>query len=545
MAHMDYQPRLLIRILLAFHAVSVIAYSQTMSPYIIPGFPEQNSLRFWVGSAIMDRTDSRLLGKLVRVADNVKVDEIRGEPLHLGRPEGKRDSTPIAILYRFSKLTPGTAYRFEINGLSSQIVRTLPARLDNIDPFKFAAGSCYWYFGKNGKTIGDAYPLEATTWDNKVIDDYRPDARMLVGDQIYADVFQESGERSPLRMRSLTDSTVEDLFHYVAYKDQWADTNFLKFLSRTPTGVLADDHELWNGYPRAEGFSPWTSDVNNRHAVDNAARATFNTYQASLNPGGSYTFTFAIEPLSFFVIDSWMYKEVDTPHGIYSPRDLDSLKTWLQNLTGPGVIVSSSPILTLGTGPVKGWGNIYTHDPLGSYQSEIDAIWKALATCRHDVLLVGGDIHYTRLGYADVGPWRRRLQLHGTIPDSEMMVKAGEPGRTDTEGRVYECISSPLSVVTLPVGRVRQTIVTPCLLFPFPFRFYCAATASLEGNVEPQIPYYPIGSILTARKSGHYSVFEFRRSGSGVLFRVHHFPTEKVGSGSVKPDYSSPEFELR
>lgn len=512
------------------------------SIHVIPGFPLQRSLRFWVHDTIVNGGTAPIDGELIDRATHVVARRAVSTPLVRRESSGEYLARTVAHLFTFDSLIPGTTYRLEVKGHHSVDVRTLPDSLDTITPFKLAAGSCYWYFGRNGATIDDAYPPETARCGNEELTGYRPDARLLMGDQIYADVFDPSGLRSPFRMISPV-SGVSMIFHYAAYEKQWSDSNFLGFLSRTPTGVLADDHELWNGYPCKEGLSPWTASRPQRELADRAARETFGLYQSRLNPtpvvGDPYSFRFSIEPLSFYVIDSWLFKEVDKPHEIYAEAQLDSLLEWIRSLRGPGVIVTSSPILTLSTGLVKGVGNLWVHDPLAKYERQIDSIWRALATSAHDVLILGGDIHYSRFGEVDMSPWRRQLARSangiGTVAPTEI-------GRTGIDGTVYEVISSPLSVVLFPAVRARQTVVTPCLLIPFS---YCSVTARLDGKVAPQLPYSSIGPIVTAVESGQYAVIEFRRGREGVHFRVRHFPTARPGAGPLEVTQSSPERLLR
>jgi hypothetical protein len=300
--------------------------------------------------------------------------------------------------------------------------------------------------------------------------------------------------------------------------------------------MLADDHELWDGYPKSSFLSLWSWSEENRLTADRAAKSLFRAYQGALNPGSiddlGRSVRLAVPPVSIFVIDSWLFKPVDVNETFVAPRELDSLKKWLQALDGPGVIVVSSPIAVIDPGQSslealakQKW------DPPSAFPDDMVVLWTAMAQCPHDIVVIAGDVHYGRFGVVDVGPWRARLG-----------------GKGPRKGRVYEIISSPLAglknppiMQMLPMLTENQYRVNPSLRDP------ARRTALLDlRNAPDSLPRLRYRSILTDEITpdslaygGMYATVDFRQQVAETQMRVRYYPNARDADGVLRARYQS------
>ncbi|QHQ38537.1 hypothetical protein [Microbulbifer hydrolyticus] len=287
--------------------------------------------------------------------------------------------------------------------------------------FNLWYGTCFYRHGDNG-ALAEAF--------SGLPEDYRPDVSFLGGDQVYLDTaFSNRGfvftpgfstaNFSPLALRPA--ASIRQRLNRIftrEYQANWGG-GLRELLSYGNHYFLAGDHEFWNDYPNPPGFLPalWSGKV--RRIWAECARTLFNAYQL---PHGNAACAFEVgEDLSFFVLDTRLQRGRGTDGQFTDPATLRRLEDWLTGLTGPGVLVLPAPILTpwqfrgAGIGRalmVKlGFGDHSLADT-GQYE----ALVRALNACPQDVLIMAGDVHFSRLA---------RFELNGK--------------------QVVEVVSSPLS----------------------------------------------------------------------------------------------------
>jgi len=325
--------------------------------------------------------------------------------------------------YELTAAVPGV-------GAAAATSRTLPAAIAPGTPFTVAFGSCYCLATDPG--IAACYPpaLHRAGGPDPVR------LRFAGGDQIYMDLSPDSG--SPLVFTAPEP--------WERYRQQWTSARYRPFLSASPTLVQADDHEFWNDYPHDSAWLRW-AESEPRGPLGRSMEAAFARFQAPLNVDpaavvadphaidvllrdAARTFPLAIGPLRFFVLDTRTRRtrfNDDDPH-FAKPEWLDAAVAWLAALDGPGVLVVSQPMVET---PASWYQNL-THTMgdvnLPDYEADFARLWEAVFAAPHDVLVLSGDIHWSRV-YA--------------------LTRAGRPGR-----RVYEAISSPFA--RIPSGDAKD-----------------------------------------------------------------------------------------
>jgi hypothetical protein len=237
---------------------------------------------------------------------------------------------------------------------------------------------------------------------------------------------------------------------WTKYVEHWADARLRPFLAASPTLVMADDHEFWNDYPHSNAWLLWDEDRPGGPLGNRMDRA-FSVFQAGLNleasriPANSTvlarlladqarTFDFTAGPGRFFFLDTrtgrTRFDSKAPPPGFTRPDWLARATAWLRALPGPGILVVSQPVVETQVG----WFARATHTMgdvnLPDYQADFAGLWQALMAAPHDVLVLSGDIHWSRL----------------------LRVAAGlRPDHT-----LFEVISSPLALIFGPRSKLGE-----------------------------------------------------------------------------------------
>ncbi|MBI3015681.1 MAG: alkaline phosphatase D family protein, partial [Candidatus Tectomicrobia bacterium] len=216
------------------------------------------------------------------------------------------------------------------------------------------------------------------------------------------------------------------------YRKHWdprGRAGYFRFLAATPTGYLADDHEYWNDFPHKSIWLTWTGGGMS-NPVGRAADEAFELYQAALNPApgeeGSLplaarqfcrSFQFAVPPLSFFVLDSRTGRTFYTDKnpgfirqtlrpGTRLPGagqaagakpELDALRAWVQGLEGPGILIVSQPLVETPASSFTRFFHSMGDLNLPDYGRDYLDVWQAILRSSHNVLVLTGDIHCSRL----------------------------------------------------------------------------------------------------------------------------------------------------
>lgn len=274
--------------------------------------------------------------------------------------------------------------------------RTLPG-----DPAKlqFVLASCF-YYGNSRLIENRIFPATFSKPNPP------PHLKMLCGDQIYIDLtlFGCAPKRN-----------LDEVDAWALYREQWFDPGFLAWMSNGANLCMADDHEFWNNYPSpvrllkiTDGMLPIPTDeiTHQMYAAYIAYQGVLNSDPEALLEGRSLntlslnTFQFPsnnppasyLEKFSLFVLDTRTQRLMPDPavpgSGQFtSPAWLADAINWIANLKGPGLLVTTQSML-------DGPGG--TEANLSSFGDQFQALWKAIDESPHELVLMTGDIHWSR-----------------------------------------------------------------------------------------------------------------------------------------------------
>ncbi|MHC2148642.1 metallophosphoesterase family protein [Pseudomonas sp. 210_17 TE3656] len=265
--------------------------------------------------------------------------------------------------------------------------RTLPSTADGVN---MVLASCFYH----GNSRLSSAPLPKPVG--------LPHVKMLCGDQIYLDLSKGGLHPHPLKDPCK------------AYEQQWNDDHFLSWMASGGNLCLPDDHEFWNNYPSQERAGILSAFFQEPPAgIDRKMEQAFLIYQGVLNTDPDellalgtlvkdhlYYFEFpgAHAPANFrklfcmLVLDTRTRRSaLDIKANAYQFTDPHWLKDVTQRLAernGPTVLVTSQSLLDRGRG---------SESNLADYEDQFAALWNALLGCKHQVLLLTGDIHWSRV----------------------------------------------------------------------------------------------------------------------------------------------------
>lgn len=299
---------------------------------------------------------------------------------------------------------PGALYEVRVPELPEPLLwRTLPSELPP-EGVGILIASCFWLNGDK-----DGFYAAAM---RELIDRERPACKVLMGDQLYIDVWP------PLPGRDIT----AGLAH--RYERYWGNDPYRRMLAACPTIVTSDDHEYWNDFP--ERRLPWPPFARlNPDESTSATQGLYDVYQSALNRDGLRWTTARIGRVSFFVSDMrYSRKALGNAGGLMEEPQWDALESWGRQLTGPGVLVLGQPLLKA--------GGSKTDRTILDFAADADRLAGVFERAlggetadqqAHDILILTGDIHTGRLSTASI---------------------AG------LAGQVHEFVASPASRVTPP-----------------------------------------------------------------------------------------------
>ncbi|WP_194788402.1 hypothetical protein [Pseudomonas sp. UFMG81] len=291
--------------------------------------------------------------------------------------------------------TPGTdatqnlrvLWRGEASNLAS--ARLLPRTADGLE---LLLASCY--YSANSRLLPKAVTPRGRLAGRP------PHAKLLCGDQIYLDL--SLGGFLPTRKPT----------PWERYHDQWHDDAFLAWMANGGSLCLADDHEFWNNYPSTTRVTPWLAWLFQAPPATVAAqmREAFTLYQAVLNadpdalagqanpvlviddlhrfefPGAAAGFA---QTLSLLVLDTRIARdapELRAPN-FAPPSWLNWVTARLAARNGPTLLLTTQPLLDRGGGAEAN---------LADYPAQFSELWDAVWNSRHQVMLLTGDIHWSR-----------------------------------------------------------------------------------------------------------------------------------------------------
>lgn len=313
-----------------------------------------------------------------------------------GPPPGSKRSMAVREL-RIEGATPGALYEVTIPETGRPLRwRTLPRQLPQTG-VSLLIGSCFWINDDR-----DGFYSAAVT---ELVMRERPIFKILMGDQLYADVWAPLPSSVPEGLAS-------------KYERYWGDQRYQELLAACPTLVSCDDHEFWNDFPEPQIHVPLSWDRNQPQTA-NALAALYDAYQSSLNPQAKRWSQLSVPPVSFFVADTRSHRtRQNDPHARLMVEDQwQDLEAWAENLTGPGVLVLPQPLLKAGGSKTdRTLVDFKESDRLGA------VFERALGGAEpHDILILTGDIHTGRVSRAEIVGLR---------------------------GEIHELVASPASLVT-------------------------------------------------------------------------------------------------
>jgi hypothetical protein len=304
---------------------------------------------------------------------------------------------------RVRSATPGALYEITVPERDGPPLRwrTLPAAIPD-DGMSVLIGSCFW--------INDDREGFYAAAVRELVERERPAFKLLIGDQLYVDVWPPSVRDFPRELAA-------------KYERYWGDPGYQELLAACPTLVSCDDHEFWNDFPEPQPHVPysWPS-----HAAGSTAALLehYDAYQAALNPGGARWYSLTVDPVSFFVADTRSHRTRSSDPGasLAVEQQWQDLERWARELKGPGLLVLPQPLLKLGGSKTDRTLLDFTGDVNRLATVFEGALGGATGDGRpHDILILTGDIHTGRLSSAGI---------------------VGLPGD------VYELVASPASLVT-------------------------------------------------------------------------------------------------
>lgn len=283
-------------------------------------------------------------------------------------------------------LMPRTTYNLLLldeggRQLADAQLTTLPDRLPvkGEKPFTVFMGSCFHAARDQEGTVGSSFL--------RIPSGARPELKFLCGDQVYLD--------APWQHYSVTPHNVEELETelFEKYKSTWTQTprGFLDLLKQGGNYFSSDDHEYWNNAPnKAAAVLDTHRLIGNRRAEWlRIARELFQVFQTP-----DLVSSFKVGPLSFLNLDTRFNRDADQTNFIPA-ANMAKVRSWVNNLTGPGVFVIGQPILASKAGwfGLKGqfgdWG-------LPDFEQYTELI-SIIASSKHTIVILTGDVHYGRI----------------------------------------------------------------------------------------------------------------------------------------------------
>ncbi|MCP4863801.1 MAG: hypothetical protein CBB67_015885 [Alteromonadaceae bacterium TMED7] len=414
------------------------------------------------------------------------------------------------FLHSFSELTANTDYRVKLfvklegpghensdnwmcarNGYFTTLPEQLPSETE--DPFTVALGSCF-YEHKDGGRAAASYKSLYERGDPA----WQPNIKFLTGDQVYLDIGLDS--LSPLT-NEVRQRVADD------YAKHWQALGSM--LSRGGTWMLPDDHEYWNDYPFYDSLLPTLfmlkiSKI--RNAWRNAAKDGVSRVQQS-----KPITTFSIDnDISFCIADTRSYRSktqfIDKKH-------FDDIADWAAQLNSPGVLVLSQVLLA---------PNNKTERNLRSFHKQYSQLIKVLAECRHDIVIMTGDVHFGRIASVSLGNYGKKLIEITSSPMSNLTglnSVATAVGNDSPEKFPPEDIANKLDIPSNNVQHEKH------------FRVSKTGRAIFSGYLRP-------------RTNEHFMTVSFYRTEQGVNMKAQAWRIRFQNRDELpRPDFKEP-FEV-
>src|SRR5262245_32921069 len=437
-----------------------------MTGFVIPYETHQTTSRIWVA----------WWGKSRRLPLAFRLQNLDREVLRVIPLEGGWSSIglegesihEVVCEYQVVTLTdllPGTTYlltliRANLNiVIATAFVETLPDRLYPTGteefskrPFTILLGSCYYAPDDTSKKVSGAY---RRLWDSP---GYRPHIKILCGDQVYLD--QPAGPISPMRDRMSS----EDLRRWIIAKYRHSWTNLQDMLQRGANYLTSDDHEFWNDYPERPLIWAWRALYQSLQYRRDWSREAISHFR-EIQQGSNVTQIDIGTDLSIFIADTRINRQRDRLH-FMSADDFNTMTDWIRGLERPGVLVLGQPLLATPINSKAYLGRILTDRNLPYFVQYDDLINALHWWCKHDLLILAGDVHHGRIARMNVvrTPDPNPVIFHEVVSSGmTVLPTAKDRFRVGPNGEGYPDLFPPYQE-GLPVrrgGRVRYMQVVP------------------------------------------------------------------------------------
>lgn len=297
---------------------------------------------------------------------------------------------------KLTGLQPRTAYTLRLaqagQGLADAFVTTLPERLPEApqDPLVMLFASCFAVAQDPAGAVGRAY--------GSLPPGMRPGFAVLCGDQVYLDT---PTSHFFLHVHTPDLLAAELTINYIqSFSQQACDGGFTRLLAGGGAFLTPDDHELWNNAPAMGALVTDTWTDGGRETWRGFATQLFDGFQTPQR-GAS----FEIPPLSIRICDTRLSRTMDRKV-FMDPARLTDITNWLAALEGPGMLVVGQPILA----GSAGWkGNLFDWSMV-DFEQYAD-LARALASVRHDVLVLTGDVHFGRWAVVTLANGARIVEI--------------------------------------------------------------------------------------------------------------------------------------
>ena len=264
------------------------------------------------------------------------------------------------------------------NGTFRTLPGTLPAKGEGA--FTIGLASCF-YPHRDGGQAAAAYKALHDRGDPA----HRPDITVLSGDQVYLDIGFDSLSFIPDEIR---ERIAQD------YAEHWRELGSI--LSRGGTWMLPDDHEFWNDYPFVDSLIPTLFALKLGDVHEAWTQASLDAVNHIQRCPVVESFSFG-EELTVCFADVRSYR---TENGFLPNDEFDSLLAWARGRTSPAILVLSQPLIITRSRAERN---------LLSFGSQYAELLDALATSRHDIVVLSGDVHFGRIASVEIGNARTRL----------------------------------------------------------------------------------------------------------------------------------------
>ncbi len=323
-------------------------------------------------------------------------------PVTSGEVAGEFRRQGVQILHgSLSGFAPGSRLRlFALDGQRTTLayadVDVPPAQLPS-QGLCFAVASCFYKDFRMAAAYRNA--LQANFLGANSF-------KLLIGDNLYLDTAHSE--------KGLDTGPVETVYRYLDY---WWNDEYGNVLSHLPSLFTFDDHELWNNYPENV---KWLSRTRGslRNGYERAGLECLDLFQSSLNPPSvapaarDRSLATKIAGVPFFFLDMRSRRQFRTGDAsrMASLESMAALRAWLANLPGPGFLVLGQPL-------VQGFGSSFDWQP-PDFGSQFSELWSLFESAAHDIVLLSGDVHHSRVLELAVG--RRRIFELVTSPASHI-----------------------------------------------------------------------------------------------------------------------------